>query len=207
VVRAEARQPASPILYGFPASTSIFRGNGPLYTVGARDSALVVLQYGARKPAEKPSDEPMFGIARTAPATPATTATPATPTAPAAPSAVAARGDSAARPDSAARGRDSSATAGGRTGGSESGYVLSGMVRGQDEIVGQGAIFDVPVEKGRVIAFTFDPLHRYLNHHEFPLVWNALMNWNDRPQPARAVAASMLRDDSPSRASATRPAP
>ena len=42
------------------------------------------------------------------------------------------------------------------------------------------AIFDVPVGKGRVIAFTFDALHRYLNHHEFPLVWNALLNWDAR---------------------------
>jgi len=37
------------------------------------------------------------------------------------------------------------------------------------------------VRSGRVIAFSFDPLHRFLNHHEFPLVWNALANWNDRP--------------------------
>ncbi len=58
-------------------------------------------------------------------------------------------------------------------------YVLSGMVRGQDAIVGQGAVFDVPVGQGRVVAFTFNPLHRFLNHHEFPMVWNAIMNWND----------------------------
>ena len=54
------------------------------------------------------------------------------------------------------------------------------MVRNENEILGQGAIFDVPVGKGRVIAFTFDALHRYLNHHEFPLVWNALLNWDAR---------------------------
>ena len=66
--------------------------------------------------------------------------------------------------------------------GGDAGYVVSGMVRGQDEIIGQGAIFDVPVRRGRVIAFTFDPLHRFLNHHEFPLVWNAILNWNDAPR-------------------------
>ena len=60
-------------------------------------------------------------------------------------------------------------------------YLVSGMVRGQDEIVGQGAIFDVPVGQGRVVSFTFDPLHRYLNHNEFPLVFNAVMNWDYRP--------------------------
>lgn len=67
----------------------------------------------------------------------------------------------------------------------EPAYVVSGMVRGQDEIIGKGAIFDVPVGQGRVVAFTFDPLHRYLNHHEFPLVFNALMNWNFRPDATR----------------------
>ena len=63
---------------------------------------------------------------------------------------------------------------------SDSAYVVSGMVRSENEIVGQGAIFDVPVGKGRVVAFTFDALHRYLNHHDFPLVWNALLNWDSR---------------------------
>jgi len=58
--------------------------------------------------------------------------------------------------------------------------VVSGMVRNENEILGQGAIFDVPVGTGRVVAFTFDALHRYLNHHEFPLVWNALLNWDAR---------------------------
>ena len=60
----------------------------------------------------------------------------------------------------------------------DSSYGASGMVRNEGEILGQGAIFDVPVGKGRVVAFTFDALHRYLNHHEFPMVWNALLNWD-----------------------------
>jgi hypothetical protein len=63
-------------------------------------------------------------------------------------------------------------------------YVLSGMVRNPDVISGQGAIFDVPLGKGHLIAFTFNPLHRWLNHHEFPLVWNTLMHWNHLPAPA-----------------------
>jgi hypothetical protein len=74
----------------------------------------------------------------------------------------------------------------------EASYVLSGMVRGQDAIVGQGAIFDLPVGRGRVVAFTFNPLHRFLNHHEFPLVWNVLLHWNDLP-PAAGGAAPARR--------------
>lgn len=57
-------------------------------------------------------------------------------------------------------------------------YVLSGMVRNEQTIIGHGGIFNVPVGQGRVIAFTFDPLHRYLNLHDAPLVWNALINWD-----------------------------
>ena len=60
----------------------------------------------------------------------------------------------------------------------ETPYVLSGMVRNEQTIIGHGAIFNVPVGSGRVIAFTFDPLHRYLNLHDAPLVWNVLINWD-----------------------------
>ena len=68
-------------------------------------------------------------------------------------------------------------------------YVLSGMVRNEQTIIGHGGIFNVPVGAGRVIAFTFDPLHRFLNHHDAPLVWNTLINWNhlgSDPKPATA---------------------
>ena len=63
-------------------------------------------------------------------------------------------------------------------------YVLSGMVRNEQAIIGHGGIFNVPVGAGRVIAFTFDPLHRYLNHHDAPLLWNVLINWNHLETPA-----------------------
>jgi hypothetical protein len=142
VVRARARQRTSPLLYGFPETFAIFRGNGPLFQVAERDSAMVVLQYGTRlRERREPAGE-LLGMPETRAAA------------------------------------DSACGAGGGE------YVLSGMVRGQDEIVGQGAIFDVPVGAGRVVAFTFDPLHRFLNHSDFPLVWNALLHWNDRPGSA-----------------------
>jgi hypothetical protein len=65
-----------------------------------------------------------------------------------------------------------------KTNDKEQPYVLSGMVRNEQNIIGHGAIFDVPVGKGHILGFTFDPLHRYLNHHEAPMVWNALMHWD-----------------------------
>ena len=62
--------------------------------------------------------------------------------------------------------------------GKETPYVLSGMVRNDQTIIGHGAIFNVPVGTGRVVAFTFDPLHRFLNLHEAPMVWNTIMHWD-----------------------------
>ena len=43
------------------------------------------------------------------------------------------------------------------------------------------AILDVPVGDGRVVIFSWKPMHRYQNHHDFPFVTNALMFWNDYP--------------------------
>jgi hypothetical protein len=157
IVRVRARAPHSPILYGFPEVTHVFRGNGPLFQVEPRDSAFVVLQYGTRRPREERIEGAMLGLPAGATSRPGAGETPAPDT-----------GRTAPR-------------AGGATAAGDSVYVLSGMVRGQDEIIGQGAIFDIPVRRGRVIVFTFNPLHRFLNHHDFPLVWNALLNWNDRP--------------------------
>jgi hypothetical protein len=59
--------------------------------------------------------------------------------------------------------------------------VVSGGIKGASEIEGKPAILDIPVGKGRVVAFDFDPIHRYLTLSDFRLVWNAILNWNDLP--------------------------
>jgi hypothetical protein len=65
--------------------------------------------------------------------------------------------------------------------------VVSGGVKGADEIAGKPAILDIPTGKGRIVAFDFDPIHRYTTLSDFRLVWNALLNWNDlapaKPEP------------------------
>ncbi|MEP6736408.1 MAG: M14 family zinc carboxypeptidase [Chryseolinea sp.] len=61
----------------------------------------------------------------------------------------------------------------------ETPYVLSGMVRNEQMIIGHGAIFSIPTGNGRLVAFTFDPLHRFQNLHDAPLVWNAIINWDN----------------------------
>jgi len=59
--------------------------------------------------------------------------------------------------------------------------VVSGGVKGAEEIEGKPAILDVPTGRGRVVAFDFDPMHRYQTLGTFRLVWNAILNWDDLP--------------------------
>jgi hypothetical protein len=64
--------------------------------------------------------------------------------------------------------------------------VVSGGIKGASELEGKPAILDIPIGKGRVVAFDFDPIHRYLTLSDFRLVWNVVLNWNDLPPvPAR----------------------
>jgi hypothetical protein len=59
--------------------------------------------------------------------------------------------------------------------------VISGGIKGGDELEGKPAILDIPTGKGRVIAFDFDPIHRAMTRADFRLAWNAILNWNDFP--------------------------
>ena len=35
----------------------------------------------------------------------------------------------------------------------------------------------MPVAKGHVIAYNFNPMHRNLNRSDYRLLWNAILNW------------------------------
>ncbi|HVG39949.1 MAG TPA: M14 family zinc carboxypeptidase [Pyrinomonadaceae bacterium] len=59
--------------------------------------------------------------------------------------------------------------------------LISGVVRGEDDLEGRPAILDIPAAKGRVLAYNFNPLHRDLNHSDYRFLWNALLNWNALP--------------------------
>ncbi len=156
IVRVKARRPNHPILYGYPEVTHVFRGNGPLWRTSRRNRHLTVLQYGTAPLADE-RDTVVTDIMGMPPVAP----------------------DQADETDQA----DSTSADESHGKSSESSqYVLSGMVRSSDEIVGHGAIFDVPAGHtgaGRVVVFTFNPLHRYLNHHDVGMLFNAILNWND----------------------------
>ena len=56
-------------------------------------------------------------------------------------------------------------------------FVVSGQAWGARNLIGRPAIFDLPVGKGRLVAFDFNPIHRDLNRGDQRLLWNAIINW------------------------------
>ena len=71
--------------------------------------------------------------------------------------------------------------------------VLSGLMRGADEIASGPFAVDVPggyTGKGRVVLFSNNPIYRWQNHGEFNMVFNAMLNWNDLAGPPAAPASS-----------------
>ena len=61
--------------------------------------------------------------------------------------------------------------------GTDAPFLVSGQVWGESNLIGRPAIFDMPVGRGRVVAFNFNPLHRDLNRGDQRLLWNAILNW------------------------------
>ena len=58
---------------------------------------------------------------------------------------------------------------------------LSGLVKDPSVIERKPAILDIPVGKGRVLMYSWNPWHRYQNLHDVPFVTNALLFFNDFP--------------------------
>lgn len=56
--------------------------------------------------------------------------------------------------------------------------LVSGALKGEDDLEGRPAILDLAAGKGRIIAFNFNPIHRDLNRSDHRLLWNVLLNWS-----------------------------
>jgi hypothetical protein len=56
-------------------------------------------------------------------------------------------------------------------------FVESGQAWGEGNLVGRPAILDMPVGKGHVVCFNFNPMHRDLNRGDQRLLWNTILNW------------------------------
>jgi hypothetical protein len=57
--------------------------------------------------------------------------------------------------------------------------VLSGLMKGANEIRGRPAILDVPVGQGQVLMFSTNPIYRWQNFGEFNMLFNAILHFND----------------------------
>lgn len=68
--------------------------------------------------------------------------------------------------------------------------VLSGLLRGPDQLRNRPMIVDAPSGKGRVLLFANNPIYRWQTFGEHGLVFNALLFWNDLPAAAPGAATS-----------------
>ena len=74
-----------------------------------------------------------------------------------------------------------------------SGRVLSGHLRGANQIDGRPAVVDVPRGEGRVVLFATNPCYRWQNHGEFGMLFNAILHYNDLD--ARGGAPATAEDE------------
>ncbi|MBW3660407.1 MAG: peptidase [Gemmatimonadetes bacterium] len=185
-LRAKVLRPDHPIAYGYGEDTSVFRGNGPFWDLDERYRELVVLQFGTKKvedfderdarlDREAEGEDPEAGVEDEA-VQPRDFGIP--------PEGVEAR-ETPPGDDEAGGGETDPAEGGepDEDGDGEASekkpLLLSGYVKDADEIDGRAAVLDVPVGRGRVVLFAFNPLHRYLNHSDFRFAYNVILHWND----------------------------
>ncbi len=148
-----------PLAYGMSEMTSVFRSGMPVYEVARASRGSVVMQWGTKLRAEDREEEkPGEGGGKTE----------ASGAAGSGGAVGAASAEAAKKP--------------------EPKMLVSGALKGEDELQGRPAIMDFAVGKGRVVTFNFNPIHRDLNRSDHRLLWNALLNWDSlgvRPQQVK----------------------
>ncbi|HKS74704.1 MAG TPA: M14 family zinc carboxypeptidase [Terriglobales bacterium] len=122
-VRVTFDQPDSPVAYGYPQHTYVFRQNFPLYDVPRRWLRMAYCTTCLDGPFDRSHIVMEWGD------------------------------------------RDASS------------FVVSGQAWGEEALIGRPAILDMPVGRGHVVTFNFNPMHRDLNRGDHRLVWNAILNW------------------------------
>ena len=61
--------------------------------------------------------------------------------------------------------------------------VVSGGAKDEEKLRGRPAILAVPTGEGAIVAYNFNPMHRYLNHSDHRFLWNAILNWQQLIEP------------------------
>ncbi len=164
VLRARVMRPDDPIAYGYDERPAIFRGNLPLFQVDRKFRRFVVMQYGT-KPPESDDDEDDSSGAAMAKSSGARGS--------------AARGGDSKRGSGPAHSKRGDAKGDAGDDAKSEPLCLSGYVKGPDKLEGKPAVIDMPAGSGRVVMFTFNPMHRHLTLSTYALVANAILHWND----------------------------
>ena len=142
-----------PIAYGYEDVHHVFRVNGPVYTVPEEYDHWIVVQYGTKALRDEEEDDEEKADADEEPE---------------------AEDEEAAEEDGSDENDKDDADK----------MLLSGYVSGASDLEKKAVVLDVPRHRGgRVILYSFNPLHRHLNHGDHNYVYNAILNWNDFPDP------------------------
>jgi len=73
--------------------------------------------------------------------------------------------------------------------------LIAGLVKGASALERRAVVLDVPRHAGgRVLLYSFNPVHRYLNHADHNYLYNAILNWNDLPDPQPEEHPGLARD-------------
>jgi len=135
-VRVTFDQPDSPLAYGYPTRTWVFRQNFPLYDLPRKWLRMAYCTTCLDGPEDRSSIVMEWGDHEGAP------------------------------------------------------FVVSGQAWGEDRLIGRPAILDMPVERGHVVTFNFNPMHREMNRGDHRLLWNAILNWEAILAKSPTAAAS-----------------
>lgn len=157
-IQAQVERPEHPIAFGYEKVNHVFRVNGPLYSVPEQYDHWIVLKYGTaplRKEEKKETAEnPEEKVEKPANSE-----------------------ETEAKPEA-----KKAETPKPRRNANK--FLLGGFAGGKSTLEKSAAILDVPRhEGGRVVLYSFNPLHRHLNHGDHNYVYNALLHWNDFPRP------------------------
>lgn len=168
-VQAKMTRPDHPLTYGYKEIDHVFRGNGPVYTVAKHYDHWIVAQYGTKPLRDDDEDEDEEGEEDED--------ADETETGEADSTGTEKDAESAESDNDASEGDDAN-----KADKKKDKFLLGGYVKSKSDLEAKGAILDVPRHAGgRVILYSFNPLHRYLNHHDFNYVYNAILHWNDFP--------------------------
>lgn len=141
-----------PIAWGYETIGWVFRGNLPVYTVDERDCGHTIMQFGSKTWADVEREADQKADVALAGA-----------------------------PLKEPIGEDSVAPVAAPPSPPGKPLVRSGVVERPEGIDHQAALLDLPVGAGRVVLFSWNPMHRHQNEHDFAFVTNALLFFNDFP--------------------------